>query len=101
MGKRKNFINKLHHSSKRNYLNRMNNQKVIVINWSDLSTLKDALRGIDLIIHAAGPNSVSSVNFHSETLHFSKDGTANLLNAAWNNQINKQYKYCMGLLTKE
>ena len=63
--------------------------KVIIINWSDLSTLKDALRGIDLIIHAAGPNSANSVNCHSETLHFSKDGTANLLNAAWNNQINK------------
>ena len=28
MGKRKFFVNKLHHSSKRNYLKRMNNQKV-------------------------------------------------------------------------
>ena len=63
--------------------------KVTTINWDNFNTLKNALEGIDLIIHAAGPNATDSVNLLSETLKFSKEGTANLLKAASHHGINK------------
>jgi len=63
--------------------------KVIPINWNSYKNLKNALEGIDLIIHAAGPNATDSVNLLTETLKFSKEGTSNLLKAASYNKITR------------
>ncbi len=63
--------------------------KVVKINWNSYSSLKNALNGIDFIIHAAGPNAKDSVNLLLETSKFSKEGTANLLKAASYNGIQK------------
>ena len=52
------------------------------IDWNNLSSLRDACEGNDIIINAAGASSKETERNYEEVINFSKIGTTNLINAA-------------------
>ena len=52
------------------------------IDWNNLSSLRDACEGNEIIINAAGASSKESEENYEEVINFSKKGTTNLIKAA-------------------
>lgn len=63
--------------------------KVVKINWEDKLSLRNICKGIDLIIHAAGMNSIDSESSPSEALLFNGVATSRLLEASTLEKVNK------------
>ena len=63
--------------------------KLFEIDWNNLSSLRDACEGNEIIINAAGASSKESEENYEEVINFSKIGTTNLIKAATMQSVKK------------